>query len=372
MGNVEDFLRYRLEARVLFPVLKPFALVSQTGTEISWEHFNSANIPQYNVPLGFDVNANQVLHLVGYHEPGHELEETLRLSDPTMAHRQKFLTLIGVNESWVALKAAADAQTTPSAQHKADPGEWWADAFANAVAGMPLVGPWQVQAVGPLKLRTFFQSLIGIQPAPAVEHSIEWLGPVPTSNYTRGRGGNDISLIVDHWMVSTFEGALAHFMNGGAQVSAHFLISQGGRIVQVVRDEDTAYHCGNWMLNQQSIGIEHEGGPNLPPMTPELYAASAWLHRKLSLDYGIRLVVGETVRRHSSIVPTQCPGTLDLDRLVNEAGGGDDMTEAEVLEIIERNYGLKNTIAAMKQAYDPLVPLAHPKTHEHTLEGKAK
>jgi len=210
--------------------------------------------------------------------------------------------------------------------------------------------------VDALAARAFFQSIAGVQPAPVspqilppVQRAVEWLGPVPTSNFYQGRDGNPITLIVDHWMATTFDGALAHFMSPTAQVSAHYLISQQGRIVQVVRDEDTAYHAGNWTVNQLSIGIEHEGGPNLPPFPDTLYAASAWLHHKLSLDYGIRLVVGETVKPHRAITPTQCPGTLDLDRIVREAGGEQDMTSDEVIALIEAKYGLSNTITALKE-----------------------
>jgi hypothetical protein len=124
------------------------------------------------------------------------------------------------------------------------------------------------------KMRAFCEGLAPVSPPilPPIQRAIEWSGPVPDSNFARGRSGYPISLIVDHWMATTFDGAMAHFMNGAAGVSAHYLISQQGRIVQVVRDEDTAYHAGNWSVNQQSIGIEHEGGPNLPPFTPELYA----------------------------------------------------------------------------------------------------
>lgn len=361
MGNVDDFLRYRSEARVLFPTLKQWALVVQTGSEPEWLHFNSAGIPQYNIPLGYDMNANQASDLVGYHEPGHEYEEYLRLKDPTMAHRQKFMTFIGEPLTWAQQKVIADSQPTPNQQHDLDPGEWWADAFANGVAGRIVVDKDHTKDA--LANRAFFQSLS----LPPVTHDIEWLGPVPSTNYFVSRSGNPITLIIDHWMAGSFDSALSRFMSPGAQVSAHYLISQAGRIAQVVRDEDTAYHAGNWTVNQLAIGIEHEGGPGLPPFPDTLYAASAWLHHKLSLDYGIRLVVGETVKPHRAIVPTQCPGTLDLDRIVAEAGGDDDMDRATFNQWFHEEYlaQIDPTIVAMKNTYDPLVPQAHSKVHKH-------
>lgn len=149
---------------------------------------------------------------------------------------------------------------------------------------------------------------------------VEWLGPLPESNYSETRFGSPVTLIVDHWTTSTFDGALAHFRNPAAKVSAHYIVGRDGRVGQIVSVADTAYHCGNFDKNTLSIGIEHEAGPTMPP-TEELYAASAWLHARLAESFGIQLEVGVTVVPHRSIVPTQCPGTIDLDRIVKEAQG---------------------------------------------------
>ena len=83
------------------------------------------------------------------------------------------------------------------------------------------------------------------------------------------------------------------------------------------------------------------------PVTDRQYAASAWLHRYLSDKYDLSLTVGITVQPHRQIVPTQCPGTLDLARIVREAEG-EDMTREEVIELLEERYGLTNTISAIK------------------------
>lgn len=138
-------------------------------------------------------------------------------------------------------------------------------------------------------------------------------------NYMDGRSGNPISLIVDHWVgVGTLESAERRFKTPGQQASAHFGIGQDGRIWQWVALEDTAYHCGQFQANMLSIGIEHEATTTLLP-SKALYDSSAWLHRHLSQQYGIQLEVGRTVRPHNYFSPTQCPGTLDLQRIVKEA-----------------------------------------------------
>jgi hypothetical protein len=324
-----DFLDLRDQARAMFPVLAPRAMTTVTrnaGDGPSWEHFNG-NIAQYNIPLGYNVAANHQAYLVAFHEPGHEFEERCSLHDPTKAHRQAFLTLIGVMGDWDVLVAAS--KDTPQTLDKTDPGEWWADAFADAVAGVPKVGPYQVQRTDPLRLRSFFQSLLPLNPAtlPPLQKGpvIEWVGPAADPNFLTGRSGNPISLILDHWIgAGTLDQAIAHFKDSNAVVSAHYIVGTTGRIVQVVADEDTAYQAGDWTTNLLSIGIEHEATPTLVP-SDALYAASAWLHRYLADKHHLTLAAGTTVKRHRDIVATACPGTLDVERIVNTANGGSTM-----------------------------------------------
>jgi N-acetylmuramoyl-L-alanine amidase len=177
--------------------------------------------------------------------------------------------------------------------------------------------------------------------------SIVWRGPVPASNYTAGRGGNSVALIVDHWTVVMFEGAIRRFKNPASILSAHYVIGQDGRIAQLVSEDDTAYHAGVFAVNQRSIGIEHEAGPAMPP-TDALYAASARLHAEVASRYGLALAVGTTVLPHHAIVPTECPGTLDLDRIVRQALEEDDMFTEEDRRKLNRVYD-------HLEAYEPLV-----------------
>ena len=44
-----------------------------------------------------------------------------------------------------------------------------------------------------------------------------------------------------------------------AHASSHYVVSRRGRIVQLVHLSDIAWHAGNWNVNTQSVGIEHEG-----------------------------------------------------------------------------------------------------------------
>jgi hypothetical protein len=176
---------------------------------------------------------------------------------------------------------------------------------------------------------------------------IQWRGPVPPGNRTVGREGNVVDLIVDHWTVVMFEGAIRRFKDPTSRLSAHYLIGQDGRIAQLVSEDDAAYHAGKYAVNLRSIGIEHEASPTMAP-TAALYAASARLHREIAGRHGLALRVGGTVLPHHAIVPTECPGTLDLDRIVREATEEDDMFTEEDRRKLDRVY-------AHLEAYEPLV-----------------
>lgn len=76
-------------------------------------------------------------------------------------------------------------------------------------------------------------------------------------NYRKGRsGGSKITHIVVHTMSGSFVGTLAWFKNLKSQVSAHYCVSKAGEVVQMVQDEDTAWHVCR--ANPFTIGIELE------------------------------------------------------------------------------------------------------------------
>ena len=114
--------------------------------------------------------------------------------------------------------------------------------------------------------------------------------PASASNYTAGRGGNAITTVVIHDMEGSYSGSIAWFQNPAAQASAHFDVrSSDGEISQQVYDGDTAWHAGNWSVNQHSVGIEHEGYAHTGStwFTEAMYRSSAALVRWLTTTYGI-------------------------------------------------------------------------------------
>jgi len=144
--------------------------------------------------------------------------------------------------------------------------------------------------------------------------TIKWIG-ANSNNFQSGRSGNKIDKIVLHWIVGKLSAADAVFNNPDRQVSAHYGIGHT-TIHQYVREEDTAYHAGNLTVNRQSIGIEHEGGPDLP-ISEDTHKTSIELVTDICRRYNIP-ADRQHILKHSEIKATQCPGTLDIDRIIRE------------------------------------------------------
>jgi N-acetylmuramoyl-L-alanine amidase CwlA len=153
---------------------------------------------------------------------------------------------------------------------------------------------------------------------------ITWKG-CHSNNFGVGRAGHKVDKIVVHWIVGTLESANITFQNPDRKASAHYGIG-GTKIFQWVKEEDTAWHASNLTVNRQSIGIEHEGGPTLP-ISDATYKTSAKLIKEICQRYNLPLDRSH-IRAHKEFANTQCPGTLDIDRLISLAKG-EDMTEEQ-------------------------------------------
>ena len=129
-------------------------------------------------------------------------------------------------------------------------------------------------------------------------------------NYTRGRGGRAVKLMVIHVQDGTQRGSIAWFKNPASNVSAHYLIGMDGEVVQMVDEADTAWQAGDFGVNQTSIGIEHEGQPSKGRWLPSAaqLAASAALVADICQRHGIT-PSPDTIIPHSQINPAhRCPG----------------------------------------------------------------
>ncbi len=143
--------------------------------------------------------------------------------------------------------------------------------------------------------------------------NIIWIG---SSNYTLGRNGQSIKHIVVHHMDGTLSATDSVFQDTSRNTSAHYGVGQS-EIHQYVKEKDTAYHAGNWNENLQSIGIEHEDFAS-DNFSDAVYASSAALIKDICTRYDLP-ISRATIHPHNEFVATACPGTLDIDRLINEA-----------------------------------------------------
>jgi len=151
-----------------------------------------------------------------------------------------------------------------------------------------------------------------------------WIG---SPNFTKGRGNKKVKQIVIHWFGSagsSLSSTDRHFQKANG-TSAHFAV-ENERIHQYVDTEDTAWSVGVFERNQETISIEHSAD-TARQATEETYQTSAKLIRHLSDIYKIPLdrsgIIG-----HKEVKPTQCPGSIDIDKLIRLAKEiGEDMGE---------------------------------------------
>ncbi len=139
--------------------------------------------------------------------------------------------------------------------------------------------------------------------------NIVWKG---SPNFDSNR--KPIDRIVLHWFgAGTLESAHTTFQKPGG-TSAHYGIS-GSRVWQWVKEENVAWHAGNYAMNQRSIGIEHDA-TTTSPASEETYKTSAQLLADICKKYNIPLDRTHVIKHSEVPRATQCPGTLDIDRII--------------------------------------------------------
>lgn len=157
---------------------------------------------------------------------------------------------------------------------------------------------------------------------------------IGSPNYTSGREGQRVEGIIVHWMAGTLAATDSVFQDTNRQTSAHYGV-ENNVVHQYVAEENTAYHAGNWGVNLRTIGIEHSAAPDRYATT-ETYDTSARIIAEAAKRWGFP-INANTIRPHRAIIATQCPGTIDLNRLItkaNELIGGDEVIKAEDRDLV--------------------------------------
>ncbi|MGP9789905.1 N-acetylmuramoyl-L-alanine amidase [Roseinatronobacter sp. NSM] len=128
----------------------------------------------------------------------------------------------------------------------------------------------------------------------------------PSPNFGPRRNGLRPELLVLHYtgMAST-DAALARLCDPAFEVSAHYLISPEGHIIQMVAEDQRAWHagagqwCGKGDINSRSVGVELANRGDGPFPNPQMTALEG-LMRQVMARWGIAAV---NVIAHSDMAP---------------------------------------------------------------------
>lgn len=132
----------------------------------------------------------------------------------------------------------------------------------------------------------------------------------PSPNFGERKDGKTINTIILHYTgMVTGQAAEDWLCNEESQVSSHYLVHEDGKIVQMVRENDRAWHAGKsfWQgetdLNSVSVGIEIANRGHMlgyDDFPAKQINAVIRLCRGIVLRHGIR---PDRVLAHSDIAP---------------------------------------------------------------------
>ncbi|MET7368634.1 peptidoglycan recognition family protein [Streptomyces sp. NPDC005566] len=130
------------------------------------------------------------------------------------------------------------------------------------------------------------------------------------ANWRRADRPDDygVDRVIIHVTQGSFASAVKVFQDPAHRAATHYIVGQDGRVTQMIRELDVAYHAGNRSFNERSVGIEHEGFVDRPKdFTARMYASSARLTAAICARYGI------PVDREHIIGHVEVPGADHTD-----------------------------------------------------------
>ncbi|MFV5691824.1 N-acetylmuramoyl-L-alanine amidase [Flavobacterium sp. LT1R49] len=182
----------------------------------------------------------------------------------------------------------------------------------------------------------------------------EWIGTV---NFNLRKPN---FIIIHHTAQDSLQQTVKTFTKTETQVSSHYVISDNGKVVQMLNDYLRAWHAGtgswgkNTDINSSSIGIELDNNGTEPFTELQINSLLALL-TKLKKDYNIP---AQNIIGHSDIAPTRKkdPSALFPWKILAEKGFGiwsDEFSETAPLDFnVEQGlriigYDTKNLSAAV-------------------------
>ncbi|MFI9490276.1 N-acetylmuramoyl-L-alanine amidase [Streptomyces halstedii] len=130
------------------------------------------------------------------------------------------------------------------------------------------------------------------------------------ANWRRADRPDDYTVdrVIIHVTQGSYASAVRVFQDPSHRAASHYIVGQDGRVTQMIRELDVAYHAGNRSFNERSVGIEHEGFVDRPQdFTKEMYESSARLTASICARHGI------PVDREHVIGHVEVPGTDHTD-----------------------------------------------------------
>jgi len=153
-------------------------------------------------------------------------------------------------------------------------------------------------------------------------------GYIQSPNRWTGRKGYRPEAIVIHICDGSYTGAHAWLLNPASKVSAHYIVRKDGCYDQLVKFEDTAWHCGvvvrpTWKLlkpgvnpNLYTLGIEIALRADEPPTQKTIHKVVG-LVRYLAGKFEIPIDRDHIIGHREIDAAKTCPGKfIDVDAIV--------------------------------------------------------
>jgi N-acetylmuramoyl-L-alanine amidase len=184
--------------------------------------------------------------------------------------------------------------------------------------------------------------------------SISKMGSTPLQNGTQTEWIGTVNfnlrkpnfVILHHTAQDSLQQTVKTFTKTASQVSAHYIISEDGKVVQMLNDYLRAWHAGNgsWGrntdINSASIGIELDNNGTEPFSEAQISSLMAIL-TKLKKDYNIP---AHNFIGHSDIAPTRKkdPSALFPWKILAQKGFG--IWYEEQLECAPYNFNIEQAL----------------------------
>lgn len=206
-----------------------------------------------------------------------------------------------------------------------------------------------------------------------------------------------VSILVLHYTgMESGQAAIDRLADPEAKVSAHYVVEEDGNIIQMVEEENRAWHAGvsSWNgitdVNSASIGIEIVNGGHdygLPDFPEEQIGAVLWLSQEIMKRHNVsaRNVVG-----HSDVAPGRKidpgekfpwhllaaegiglwpEGVVDDQRVLFEAGDRDRGISAAQMGLATLGYGVEVT-GVMDEKMIALIEAFQRRYRPSKIDGK--